>query len=76
MTEIPTHKLTNGDLDGMDAGELREHITAYAIAHKDDAGLGDVGDDYFVSVVQRIEYLAGDDSGEITIEIWEDVQNA
>jgi hypothetical protein len=30
--EAPTaHKLTNGDLDGMDAGQLREHLLAYRL---------------------------------------------
>lgn len=49
MEANAAHKLTNGDLDGMDAGQLREHLLAYRLEHGTD--------DYTDVVIARIAAL-------------------
>lgn len=77
MTKTPDHKLANGDLEGMDAGQLREHLLAYLLAcdFTTPAGLpADVSeivnfDKYTDAIIDRIASLleVSDDNE----DVWE-----
>lgn len=63
---IATYKLTNGDLAGMDAGQLREHAVAYLTHNRQD--------EYAEALIRRMHELTGFDPKDIHADIQADVQ--
>lgn len=68
MLSTATHRLTNGDLAGMDAGELREHLAYYLSARPRQTVLHARTDTYARAVADHLEAVTGIDGYEVMRE--------
>lgn len=70
-----TIRLTNGDLHGMDAGELRDHAARFAAEHADEIARPfqpTPNSDYLMCIAIRIADLTGIDPSEVLDTILDD----